>query len=82
MLGRRAYDLVVSDLRMPELDGPGLYREAERRHPDLRGRWVFLTGDTLSPDASGFLEATRVESVARPFMPDQIRRAVRRALRA
>jgi DNA-binding NtrC family response regulator len=25
------YDLIISDLRMPHLDGPGLYREVARR---------------------------------------------------
>ena len=32
-LGEGAYDPIFSDLRMPELDGPGLWRELERRHP-------------------------------------------------
>ncbi|MBI4013345.1 MAG: response regulator, partial [Candidatus Rokubacteria bacterium] len=49
-LRARVYDLVLSDLRMPGLDGPGLYREVERRHPRLARRFVFLTGDTLSPE--------------------------------
>ena len=35
-LGEGAYDLIFSDLRMPEVDGPGLWRELERRHPGLR----------------------------------------------
>src|SRR4029453_6619266 len=38
------YDLILSDLRMPELDGPGLYRELERRRPELLSRIAFVTG--------------------------------------
>jgi CheY-like chemotaxis protein len=34
-LQARPYDLIVSDLRMPELDGPGLYRELEAHAPHL-----------------------------------------------
>ncbi len=38
-----AYDLVVSDVRMPELDGAELIRRAESEGLK-RGAWVFLTG--------------------------------------
>jgi DNA-binding NtrC family response regulator len=31
------FHAIISDLRMPELDGPGLYREVERRHPGCSG---------------------------------------------
>lgn len=31
----RPYDLIISDLRIPELDGVGLYREVTRRQPAL-----------------------------------------------
>jgi CheY-like chemotaxis protein len=55
-LGTRAYDVILTDLKMPELDGPGLYREIERRYPALLGRLVFLTGDTLSPEIAEFLD--------------------------
>jgi CheY-like chemotaxis protein len=44
------YDLIISDLRMPHLDGPGLYREVARRHPQMIRRMIFVTGDTLEPD--------------------------------
>ena len=33
-LQERAYDLILCDLRMPELDGPGLYRALESRYPE------------------------------------------------
>ena len=78
----RVYDLVLSDLRMPELDGPGLYREVERRHPRLGRRFVFLTGDTLSPEITTFLEDTQAVSLNKPFAVEEVRRAVERAVRA
>ena len=81
-LRERVYDVVLSDLRMPELDGPGFYREVERRHPRLRRRFVFLTGDTLSPEITRFLENTRAVSLNKPFALEEVRRAVERAVRA
>jgi CheY-like chemotaxis protein len=48
-LQERAYDLTLCDLRMPELDGPGLYRALEQQESPLCQRFIFLTGDTLSP---------------------------------
>ena len=40
-------DLVVSDLRMPDMDGTTLAGEIGRRWPDLAGRIVMITGDSL-----------------------------------
>ena len=79
-LAGRTYDLILSDLRMPELDGPGLYREVERRRPELCCRFIFLTGDTLSPEAQEFLEQTSVPSLAKPFAFDEVRHVVRDVL--
>jgi len=79
-LGRRAYDLILSDIKMPRLDGPGFYRELERLHPQLVARTVFLTGDTLSREVSEFIEATGRPSVGKPFDLEQVYRAVTLAL--
>lgn len=40
-------DLVVSDLRMPDMDGTALADEIHRRWPALAGRIVLITGDSL-----------------------------------
>jgi signal transduction histidine kinase len=79
-LRERAYDLILSDLRMPELDGPGLWRELERHDPGLQRRVIFLTGDTLSQEITEFLRKTRVPTVSKPFSQEEVRRAVRRVL--
>ncbi len=81
-LRERIYDLIISDLRMPELDGPGLYRELERRHPELCRRVIFLTGDSLNPEIREFLEQTRVLCLSKPLMPEEIRRVVQQVLPA
>lgn len=76
----RAYDLILSDVRMPELDGPDLYREVERRYPELCRKFVLITGDVLSPETAKFLERTGAPNLAKPFFPDEVRRAVQHAL--
>src|SRR5262249_37564303 len=48
LLQVKEYDLILCALRMPELDGPGLYHALESRRPDVLQRFIFLTGDTLS----------------------------------
>jgi two-component system NtrC family sensor kinase len=76
-LEARAYEVILCDMRMPGLDGPGFYRELERRHPHLRSRVIFLTGDVLSPDAQAFFTQTGRPSVVKPFNVREIRRAIR-----
>jgi PAS domain S-box-containing protein len=88
--GRRAleqlqgqpYDLILCDLRMPELDGPGLYQEIAAHLPHLLSRMIFLTGDTLSPEAREFLEKAGVARLNKPFRAAEVRRAVQQALQA
>ena len=81
-LRQGAYDIILSDVRMPELDGPGLYRELERQYPHLVRRLVFLTGDTLSPETREFLERARAPSLSKPFDAEEIRRVIERITRA
>jgi CheY-like chemotaxis protein len=74
------YELILSDVRMPDLDGPTLYREVERRHPDLLRRFIFLTGDVMSPETTQFLSQTGVPCLSKPFTLEMVREAVQRAL--
>jgi CheY-like chemotaxis protein len=76
----RTFDLILCDLRMPELDGPGFYHEVAQRYPQLLPRIIFLTGDTLRPEARAFLEQVGVARLHKPFRAAEVRRIVHQVL--
>lgn len=79
---RHSYDLIVSDLRMPELDGPGLYRELERWKPELLPRIVFVTGSAEDPITQKLLERSGRPCIRKPFTIADIHRISQDVLRA
>ena len=79
-LARRSYDLILSDTKMPVMDGLALHHEVERRFPSLRGKIIFVTGDVLDAEKQRLLEATGAPVVTKPFRLGDIRTAVQRKL--
>jgi DNA-binding response OmpR family regulator len=79
-IAERAYDLVVSDVRMPDLDGPALHQELNRRHPALARRMVLVTGDATSTETREFLEGSGLAYLEKPFGMADLEAAVRAAL--
>src|SRR5713101_6587593 len=75
-----SYDLILSDLRMPELDGVGLYRELERHAPRLLPRLAFVSGSTEVPEYASFCERTAVTLLGKPFAVADLHRPVQRIL--
>lgn len=73
----RHYELVVSDVKMPGLDGPRLYAHLRFNRPGLEKRVVFMTGDTSSPDTRTFLESAKVSYIAKPFDLAALRQLVK-----
>jgi CheY-like chemotaxis protein len=78
-VGERTYDLILCDVNMPVLDGPGLYGEIERLHPGIERRIVFMAGDNLSVDARQFLERSGMPILSKPFDQADVMRAINRA---
>ena len=75
---RESYDLILSDLRMPGLDGLALYREVESRRPDLLRRMIFMSGTIEDPVSQSFLEQAGVPVLPKPFHLDDLRRLTAR----
>lgn len=74
------YDLILSDLRMPELDGLGLYHELKRERPDLLRRFVFITGTAEHVDYQDFIRDVRTPVLTKPFDMIALQRVARETL--
>jgi CheY-like chemotaxis protein len=79
---RHRYDLIVSDIRMPEGDGQEFYERALAHDPALRHRFIFITGDTAGDEARAFIDGAEVPVVEKPFSPGTFEDAVWRLMMA
>jgi CheY-like chemotaxis protein len=77
LVRRRSYALIVSDVRMPDVDGPAFYHQLGLTSPELTRRIVFVTGDVVSPETRRFLDETCVPYLEKPFTIDEFQTVVR-----
>ena len=70
------YDLIISDLRMPDMTGMELHDHLKRSQPALLERFIFITGDVASPEAAAFVASTRRPVLEKPFELSALARAV------
>jgi two-component system NtrC family sensor kinase len=75
-LAGEQYDVIFTDIRMPDTDGCALYQEIERRWPDQAGRVVFVTGDTLASALREFVSESGRPVIEKPFLPSDVRRVL------
>ena len=74
------YDVILCDLRMPELDGRALYAHLRYRAPTLCRRVIFLTGDSRAADHQAFLAQCGRPWLAKPFAIAGLRRVMHQML--
>ena len=67
LLDEGRFDAIVSDLRMPDMDGAALWRAIRARDPDPARRFLFVTGDALSPLVSDFRRESGADGIEKPF---------------
>ena len=82
VLGREqgAFELLLSDIRMPVMDGIALAHAAARRHPAVT--ILLMTGYADQRERAQGLDALIHDVIAKPFSLGTMRRAVSDALRA
>jgi two-component system NtrC family sensor kinase len=67
------YDLIITDLRMPELGGREMFERLKRERPEVAERIVFSTGDTVRGDTLQFLESVGRPYLRKPFTLNELR---------
>jgi len=72
LLATSEYDVVLLDLRMPDLSGETLYRELCQQDPRHARRVVFVTGDLQSDAARRFLTDAGRPVIGKPFQLDDL----------
>ena len=78
LLGEAEFDLLLTDIVMPVMDGVALALAAARDHPDLR--ILMMTGFAEEKRRAHNLQALIHEVISKPFSLDQLVAAVDRAL--
>jgi CheY-like chemotaxis protein len=76
----RHFDVILSDIMMPQMSGMAFYEELTQRYPDAARRVAFVTGGAFSPDVAAFLERVANERMTKPLDPESVRSLVRRLL--
>lgn len=72
------FDLLLSDVKMPGMDGIELALATGRRHPDVA--IMLMTGRADQRERAYGLDALVHDVISKPFSVDQITRVVREAL--
>ncbi len=81
ILSSQYFDVILSDLMMPEMTGMALYDELCDRDPDAAQRVVFITGGVATPGANQFLDRVANERMTKPFNAMNVRALVQRFVR-
>ena len=72
-IARSHYDVVITDIKMPDMDGRELHRRLLELDRELARRTIFITGDTVSPETHSFLQEVRNPCLAKPFRVREVR---------
>jgi len=77
-LGSAAFDLLITDLRMPGVDGLEVLKRARSAHPELPV--ILMTAHASVATAIEAMKQGAVDYVEKPFNNDELKALVRRAL--
>jgi DNA-binding NtrC family response regulator len=72
------YDLIISDLKMPNMDGLELYDQVREISPD--SIFIIITAFGTIPSAVDAIKKGVYDYIPKPFTPDEVRIPIRRAL--
>ncbi|HEY3498058.1 MAG TPA: ATP-binding protein [Polyangiaceae bacterium] len=81
-LHREAFDVIVCDLMMPGLSGHKLFETVCEARPELRTRFVFISGGAVTNEAASFLDKCECPVLPKPFSNEAVVEVVERVASA
>ncbi len=77
-LSEGVYDAIITDIKMPGMDGRELYNYLVEHQPAMARRVVFVTGDLTSADTQAFLSEVDNLCIGKPFDVTEVENVVGR----
>lgn len=74
------FDCIVSDIKMPQMDGPTLHREAKLLDPRLGGSFIFISGDTINSKTQSYLDEVENPHLTKPFSASDLEDVLKKVL--
>ncbi len=78
LLNQKSFDLVITDLKMEQVDGIGVLEEAKRKNPSTEV--IIITGYATVPVAVDAIQKGSYQFLPKPLKLDEIKKVVREAL--
>ena len=79
-MAQKEYDVVVTDIRMDQIDGMQVLEFVRERWP--RSKVIMITGYAMMSLAREAMEKGAFDFIAKPFKPDDLRRVIAKAAHA
>ncbi len=70
------YDLIVTDIKMPVLNGKELYHILKEQYFPISSKILFMTGDTISEDTKQFINDSNLPFISKPFSSEDFFRSI------
>jgi len=77
---QKTFDIVVTDIRMDEIDGMQILEEVREKSP--RTKVIMITGYAMMAVAREAMEKGAFDFISKPFKPDDLRKVIARAAEA
>jgi CheY-like chemotaxis protein len=75
-ISKQRFDVIISDVMMPEPSGMDVYERLLRTDPVLAGRFIFVTGGTYTTRARDFLAGISNTRLGKPVDPLALEQAI------
>ncbi|RJQ45705.1 MAG: GAF domain-containing protein [Gaiellales bacterium] len=81
LIGTNDYDCVISDIKMPVMNGADLHLAVKSVNPDVAACFIFISGDTVNEETRKYLEEIGNPSLVKPFSLQALEEELQKMLR-